>query len=622
MAIRDDSAKGSQEETLRGAQPKQEQVYASTGGQLSRMRMIGAPVPSGIGIQYVTDLVTKLAEIYKKSAEEYEVALITLNNLEDTDLRYSCLVVATKFKEDRSNNVACHTLLLEATISKDILPVFQTINNEQVRVLRVPGDAYDERLILKVRDKVSRAFPGKNILVAGCTVVPKMFDITNLQLLDRLAANTAWACGTEITTRRENFTDINLTTMTKENLVIDVSFTKETILDCASNPIRSDVSITKSVRNIQPNQNQYVSLNSPDTEQIIDTMNGFVDVLWNPAAPQNQMGVYAMQSMPGAYIPPQKYVSRFVITNIASGVQLTTGGVLLNLLNFMALSQNNNWFQAFRPVTNMAGIDTYDVGALNIEANLGGKPNEFGDVIDTKASNFGIPELGTLISNLIDTKGILISMDCPEAAPETWYTDVIRAAASGNAGAAMAIIHAANDLTGGHFRKHFPEGSPLFVGNGERVHMGYWIDRNGQKRDLRDVDYIFMANMVGRKDPMLIKDWSDTFTRTEYPLELRLASRENMIVKATSESAVFTGFASRVTFSEKFLMALAMSFNDTGWTINVNTPLSAGAFQTQRGVATFAGQGLMPASQGFIRPAGMGAPTQAYGGTYTGRQWG
>ena len=119
-----------------------------------------------------------------------------------------------------------------------------------------------------------------------------------------------------------------------------------------------------------------------------------------------------------------------------------------------------------------------------------------------------------------------------------------------------------------------------------------------------------MANLVGERNPAAMREWSDTFTRTDFSLNYRLALRKKMIYALTNETAEFTGWAQRVTFSGQFLEALFKGAQDAGLNLRVNTPLSASDFNNQRGVADFVGNALVTPGRVFNQAGNFGFQQQ------------
>ena len=562
--------------------------------------LFAAPISRGVGSEYYNKLKDNLIEIYKQANDQVEIGIIDLDNTAEPALAFSAMVVAMRHKKDMNTGVAYHVLLIEATGEK-ITPIFETINNQQVEIMRVTSDAIDEVLMSKVLDKVRKAFPTGPWNSTDATVVPASFNPEDKIAVHRLALNAGLANGTELEIRVNGFKDLNLNTIQNDStLNINIGFNRQQIEDAVGTPMRSDLLLNfASKKNNQQGQRN-VSVNSGDKEVKISELSGFIDLIWSPVNPMGMFNPYA-QVQP---TQTQKYAARLVITNLASNFSYTPGSVLLSLVTAMSLRDDNNWIQAFRP-TAMTGkeIDMTDIGALNIEANLSNEPSGFGTRIDTKSDNFKLEDLGQLVAALIQP-GLIISMDCPESGPQAWYLSLFSAAANGSSAAYNIIYDAANRLTNGSFGKHMPHGTPMFTDMNNRVHVGTWIDRNGNKRDIRDIDHLAVCNLVGDRNPQLIRDFSDTYLRTQYPLPLRLAARKKILSGLTNETATFNGFAQRVTFTAVFLDALIKGIKDTGLGVRVNTPLTGSDFNNQRGVATFANSALLTPGATFMN-AGM-----------------
>jgi hypothetical protein len=245
-------------------------------------------------------------------------------------------------------------------------------------------------------------------------------------------------------------------------------------------------------------------------------------------------------------------------------------------------------------------MDMYDIGKLNYEANTENNPSGVGAYVDTKTASFTLDTLATYCSTIIQN-GLVISIDVPEAGPQSWYLSVFHAASMGSQQAIDVIMNAANSLTNGNFAKYFQPGSQIFTGPSDPVHLGTYLDKNGAKRDLRDIDYLSVIHLTGDKELNTIRSWGDTFVRTDFPSMLRLSERKRIIMGLTRDSAEITGFANRVTFTSAFLDALANGCRDTNISVRINTPMNADDFNSQRAVAGFVGAGLMAPSQSFTQ---------------------
>ena len=252
----------------------------------------------------------------------------------------------------------------------------------------------------------------------------------------------------------------------------------------------------------------------------------------------------------------------------------------------------------------------HDIGAIGIEANFENNPNGVGTRIDTMSDSFKPEHLHKLIASTIKP-GLIMSLDVPECGPETWYNDVFAAAAENNQKANAAIVDAAMTLTNGAFGRYFPTGAQVAIDENNRIHMGHYSDANGVRKDIRDIDYLAVMNLVGEKDPQVIRDWSDTFLRTNYPLPLRLSARKRIISGIFSD-VVFTGFARRVTFTPEFINALEKACSEVGLMIrSVSSYADMGSYD--RATSSYADSALLTGDSAGIFSRGFGTSNQAFG---------
>jgi len=614
MALNDSSVQSQPQSSSSQQQPQQQQKPSFSfhnGG------LLAAPIGRGVGSEYYSKLKTNLGEVYKQANPDVEIALLDLDIISEPALAFSTIIVAMRHKRMIEIGVAYHLLIIEATGDK-LNPVMENINNQQVEIIRVASDALDNVLLTKAHEKVSKAYPNTRCFYTEGVVVPVTFNPDDKTAVHKLALTAGLANGTELELHSSSFKDINLSEISSDStLIVNTAFSRQQIEDSVGLPQRSDV-----ILNFQSRKNnQQVrggSVNTGDREVKVSEVSGFIDLVWNPL---NAAGYNPYAQMQSAQT--QKYMPRLVITNLTSNYSYTPGSIMMALATALSLRVDNNWIQAFRPVPSSANeIDLTDIGALNIEANLTNEATGFGTRIDTKADNFRLEDLGQLVSALIQP-GLIVSIDCPEAGAQSWYLTVFAAAAAGSVDAYTLIYESANRLTNGNFERHFPRGGDMFTDRNNRVHLGTWIDRNGVKRDIRDIDHLAVCNLVGDRNPTLIRDFSDTYLRTQYPLATRLAARKKMISGLTNETAVFTGFAQRITFTSAFLNAIDAGIKETGLAVRVNTPLSGSDFNNQRGVGTFANNAALAAGQSFMTFGGFGyAQPQEQYIMGAGRRWG
>lgn len=575
--------------------------------------MYAAPIPPAVGSEVYKKLKEKLIDIYKTVDDSLELLLVDLDKASNPNLDFSALVVAGRFKSEPNLGSAFHILLLEGT--GEAIPI-KSMNTGygQVELFQVASDAVNERLVTMAHERVKKAFPSGEAYFADATVIPRDFNAEDEVLLYNVALNSGLAVSTLLNTISPNWEDLNLAPIAREvSMEIDISFGRNQRANILGGPMRSDATLNFMTRK-GINKNEY-ELNVGGGNEKRSVISSFVDLLWDPQDPMSYNNFYSNPNM--AMQQTQKYVARLVITDLDSVFGYSPGSILLALSTSMALRDRNNWYQLFTPHKGDNKIDIGDIGGLNIEANIGNDPSGIGLALDTKSSSFGLEELGKFLNQTVK-QGLMISLDCPEYGPQSWYLNLFVAAANGSGSAYNAIYQAAMELTNNSFASYFPQGTPMFVDVGNRIHLGTWRDSQGVKRDIRDIDHLAVINLMGEKDPKAIRDWSDTFLRTDIPLNRRLAGRRRMIMALTNDSAEFTGYAERVTFSSEFLNALNQGISATKLTVVVNTPLSAQDWNNQRGTAaSFAHSALLaPAAHSFAMPTATHNPMGA--GSYFG----
>lgn len=564
--------------------------------------LFAAPIPRGIGSEYYTKLKKALAEVYSTANQDVEIMLLDLDNGTETVLAYSSIIVAIRLKKNPSFGVAYHVLIVEASGDK-LQPIPFNNNNVQIEILRVTSDALDSILLDKAQRKVSAAFPNVDLFYTEGTVIPSAFNPDDKTAVHDLALSAGLACNTELAIRSPGFRDFNIVDVTKDStLVVDQFYGPKPLVNAVQQPVRSDISLIFSSRKNVNTRQGMQSVNAGDRDFTISSLSGFIDLIYNPVAQSNAFNPY----IPQQAVATQKYVPRMIVTDIRSNFSYTPGSILLALATSLSLKQDNNWIQYFRPSISAPNeINLKDVGALNIEGNLANEQGGFGERINTSSDSFNLIELGQYLSALIQP-GLVMSIDCPEVGPQSWYLSVFAAAAEGQQAAYNLIYDSANRLTNGSLEKHFPRGAKMFVDELNRVHLGTWIDKNGKVCDIRDIDYLAVCNLAGDRNPTVIRDYSDTFYRTQYPLDMRLHTRRKIISSLTNETASFTGFAKRVTFTASFMEALNVAVRETGLAVRVNSPMTGNDFSAQRGIGSFAQDAMMGTGNSFFSTAGYG----------------
>lgn len=572
------------------AAPGDQTPHSARPASLLRMGLIGGIVRSAAG-EALTKGFTAVSETIKEMtiSSSLKVAGVKIDNQQETGLKLSSIVLVLQHLA--SGTVAHHTLLLEASADPLQPTIVNSLNGVQVQIDRFASQVYDNVYASAVDKTVGVAFPNAVVRNAAATVVPRSFNWEDKDAVREMVANAALAAATYLEARLPGFIDMDMTKVKdpNEQLQVQISWDGGTTTDFVGLPVRSDVQIVASVATTQRNENQ--SLNTQNETLNLSRTTGYIDLTWAGSA--NPLQGF-MNQQPGMN---RKYRPRLVITRLENALRLTPAAQLFAIASSLCLTENYAWIRAFQPKRNVpqGQRDPRDIGAINIEANLptpampAGDPSGFGKPIETKTQTFGDRELGQLIFATMHPE-LVISIDVSDAGADTWYNRVFSTAAGGNPEESLAankeILMAANTLTGGKFGQLYGANTFLpIMKTDERVLMGYYINKEGQKCDIRDVDYLAVMNVLGRDNPQAIVDWSQTIEATEQPQPLRLQGRKT-ILRNVVDSITFTQLATRATFNPQFLTMLVQALAASNSIFKLITGQS-GDYMSQRAGGVF-----------------------------------
>lgn len=568
---------------------------------------VGAPMGRNQTAEATEKVVKHLTELYA-SVEGHDIKLLVMDANNTRGLVVSCVVVCDRLKDRKDSGVAYHTLVIEAS-HDGFQPRQENINGHTVEIVRPTSIAVDRRLGEMVYARVKQAYPGANLFNTDTTVIPRSLSLEKPDNLHPLARNTLTAVATELAVRTPSvgLVPMNLATGSFNNLHVSMQVENTTLAGDDGLPIRSDVLIEISDNPLQKQQDNNASVHDTDRSTKISRLAGFIDFAWNPVMDQNTAmlaaaGMYNPAAMGGG-LPTQKFAARLVVTNIESYVAHTTNANLFSLIQSTVVGQKMNWVKAF--IGTHTGRKSHDIGALNYDANLGNDPSGVGKLVTTSMDQVGRAELLKFI-NMVVRDGISISVDIPDAGPTTWYTRILSEAMRGNQEARAALVYSFDELTNGAFSRHFTPAMPLFADGGERIHLGYYTDENGVRRDLREIDYLCVATYKGATDIDTVRQWSDTFYSLGIDERERL-DRRLRIAREIAPGLVVTDMADRVTFSKDLIMAATSAIAECGVrpTTNVNNGIDG--LQSNRGVANFLSQGLLQTGAVNMFSAGVGS---------------
>lgn len=624
-------------------------AFSSSGGaptppsrlfSLSDQKLFSSgPLSRFPGSEILMKLKDKLDEIFKKSGDpSFEFAFLSLDNNNNRNIDFSTLVLCIKNKN--MVGLSYYAYILEGSREpyenevKSINTVDENgqMGSHSVKILRTTDKTFERTLAEQIRKAVDSAFPNVPVVSSDGTIVPRTFNVDDEKALHLLAVTGGIACYTNLRVRAPDFFDLNLGDCKNDtNLILTTSFDKKTIQNNVGSPVRSDFEVSFRSQEYNTGNTKQEFYNSGNKSSLISQLNGYVDFIFAPVndyptiyGNQNPMMMQNPQQMMTMY---QKYIARVVITAMRCDLLNTLPTHLMSLLTITTFNEPENWYKLFTArFSNDRGFDLTDIGALNIEANTLNEPGGVGTPVSTKSDTFRLEDRVSFLSTVV-RPGIAVSMDVPDCGPETWYQNVFSAAASNapnSRDANEAIFMAAQTLTNNCFSKYFPQNATILTDLGNRVHLGYYEDSNGVKRDIRDIDYLAVLNRFSKGasskdiDLATINLWKHSLYNTNIHIEKRLADREKIITTVLGGRVEFTGFATRVTFTKEFLSALAQGCQEAGLRIQRDTIGYQPGIQ-RRATGSFADSALMgfgqPGQQSVFSGSQQG-PVQGNFGSY------
>jgi hypothetical protein len=514
--------------------------------------------------EVLTGLEKVLSEQYSKVPAQAVIRLIPLDLINNPSLGLSALAVCMHMKNNAKLGVAVHTLIIEGSANAFDPYFHKTAGGNSVPVIRVAGDAYDDNMRAAVFGAAQKAFPGSALLDAGPCVVPRDFDQTNQILVYSLAASAAIAVNTTLEMARGgDFKDLCLKDFGVDpSLTARVSFNAQQSVDAVGLPVRGPIVIQFQAGG-QAQQGQPI-----EQARDISEIRGFMDLSYDSAQAPNNI----FNPVQAANQNRATYINHFIMTSMYSVDLQTLPAQLLALVTSSVLREQNAYGFAWKPKPATDRLDLQDIGAIGLEVgprSESGQPMKF----DTKSDAFRPEQLGQMLQVFMHP-GMMVSMDVAEAGAQTWFNDVFIAAGKGKPAAQKALIDAANYLTSGRFGVHYQamggSGNPI-MDTGNRIHMGYFTNHEGIKKDIREIDYLAILNLFPNDHEAQIRTWSNSLLAQNIDPQQRLNDRMKMLEPL---NPTITGFARRLTIEGKYLEALLKGSVDCGLTMRPVFPHS------------------------------------------------
>jgi hypothetical protein len=321
------------------------------------------------------------------------------------------------------------------------------------------------------------------------------------------------------------------------------------------------------------------SLNgSADVDNVFGNLAGYIDFISVATEGQVNSGWGTTTQV------VQKFSPLFVVTSMFTEEAGSLPAHLAMLLATATMANGDEWVNSIyerHQASKRSGesIDIGEIGGLNMEVNLPqyrpqdaqGINTAFGPIVDTRIADFDRNKYIALVQQLC-RQDMFIAIDAPNVGAESWYTDAFRASASNtDYGREMAnkIFNSLLELTDGRFAVAFQsitKNTKLWLTEPTVIHNGYYVNHNGERRDVRDIDTLAIANILGPNDPTASSRWAATFM-PGVDQERALTDRKEMIeqVCGGSHNVVYTGYSTRLLLNPAVIKAMLMCAADVGF---------------------------------------------------------
>lgn len=502
---------------------------------------------------------------YVNDTKEYNTKIVVSKLLRSREgLNYSGIVISQVEK----TMVASYVLMIEATGS-DPEAIVDTVNNKRFTIIRTPSDALDEDYVACARDVVAHqvGVDPNLIVIADGYLVPREFEVTNEDAVTALLDNALNAVQVEVNYRSGAYKGLSIPELIKQNpkgtFTIDLHFnrTGDDHLDFAGTPIRQDICVQLRYKTNHQSGNYRAQINQGNDSMDIAKVFGYVDF------------EFQRSQVPGFSYGKVRFIPNFIITRIETSeyVAPTPDMVILAMASVLTLNNQLTWLQAFQRTTGKTkkgDVDLREIGALNIEANVGNLPTMFGELINTKAKDFTPAMLYQFVSDAIEPE-IMVSVDIPKAGPETWFLSVFKHIAS-SVNARNRVLNSLSVLVGQDLTGYQGEIVNQTISN--TLQGGYYRTPEGN-RDLRHLtSYLSVANWTSAhaQSTEYLTNYTQTLYDISVPSDLRASARASIIGDMNGNSSVYKQTFERVTIGAEFLNMVNSTLYNAGFVPMLN----------------------------------------------------
>lgn len=541
-------------------------------------------------------------------AQNFRLIMVDRTRLgKKVDLMVAVLPVVV----DGKTHAAIHTLLI-ADANDQYEPVSLQVAGKQLRYTTVVGDVYTQELWGTIVGIVSEA-SGLQVIPydAGHQSLPAEMDVKDKDAIHNIAffvseALTRTALNSILKTTADVISLADLGDNTVAGASID--FRNVDSLTAGGLPLRSDFAVKLRYNDVpQQGQSQTEKAFDLGSQQPLGGAEGYIDISYREP---EKAGFGQQQST-------QQYFAHAILTRLDTDQEVITPELqMLSLLGSTLIARNLNWARVWSQQFRGMASDMHDLGAIGYE--MPGPDGQPVGRVDTTSAAFDDSALARFVLAAFREKPIM-QIDVEESGELSWLNRVLLDAAEGSPEANSSLVGALDNLTNGNFSRMWG-GGDLIVDSGNRIHNGYYIDDNSNKRDIRALDYLAVLNRFAEIDPQMIVKWQATYDDVDVDAEVRLAEREDLIRKILGNTVVVTGYSRRLTFAPSTLDTGLEAAAEAGLRIRPENTLIGFGQTSTRGRAdlaslAFGGQG----GRGVFTVGGGGGGGRGFARPYTGR---
>lgn len=542
-------------------------------------------------------------------SQNFKLIMVDRNRL---GKKVDLLLAVLPINQNGQINVAIHTMLI-ADPNDTYEPTAINMANRTLRYSTVVGDVYTADLWRSIVGIVSESMGAKvEAFDAGHQTLPAEMDLKDADAIHKLAFFASEALArTALSEILNSQADILALKDLGENITASaaIDFRTNPSHTAAGLPLRSDFGVTmRYTENTGKSEGGIEKAFDLGSSIPLGGAEGFIDLSYR----QPERAGFGQQQQ------TQQYFARVVLTRLDTEQDFITPELqMLSLLGSTIVGRNLNWARVWSPSVRGMNPGMHDIGALGYE--IPDASGGFMGRINTSSAAFDDAALAQLVASTIHERPI-ISLDVEESGELTWLNRTLLEAAEGNVDANQAVINALNNLTNGIFSRLWNRNDLFAVADENRIHLGYYTDENGERRDIRDLDYLAVLTRYGDADPEMVVKWQSTYDDLDVPADVRLAEREELIRKILGSTVVITGYARRITFHPEALDLGLEAAAEAGLRVRPEHVLIGFGQTTTRGRAdlgawTFGGQG----GRSFFAGAGPVGGGRSFNRAFTGR---